>query len=131
VSALRRKSQTIDRLGDGISEYQYCEFRAIDKPLTPQQQAVLRSCTSRATITATSFINEYHWGNLKGDPLDWMQPYFDAHVYSANWGNCSLCYGCRCRHWTKGYCGCLYPKIGFGAQLDFCEAFSAHRFKEH
>jgi hypothetical protein len=26
-----------------MSEYQYYEFRAVDKPLTPQQQAELRS----------------------------------------------------------------------------------------
>jgi len=41
-----------------MSEYQYYEFRAVDRPLTPQQQAELRSRSSRATITATSFINE-------------------------------------------------------------------------
>lgn len=73
-----------------MSEYQYYEFSAIDHPLTPQQQAELRSRSSRATITANGFVNEYHWGDLKGDPQDWMQRYFDAHVYSANWGCCHL-----------------------------------------
>lgn len=73
-----------------MSEYQYYEFAAIDRPLTSRQQAELRSCSSRATITAGSFINEYHWGDLKGDPLDWMRRHFDAHVYSANWGCCRL-----------------------------------------
>ncbi|SEP79517.1 hypothetical protein SAMN04244573_00470 [Azotobacter beijerinckii] len=73
-----------------MSEYQYYEFAAIDRPLTPQQQAELRSRSTRATITASSFINEYHWGDLKGDPLDWMRRYFDAHVYYANWGSCCL-----------------------------------------
>lgn len=71
-----------------MSEYQYYEFAAVDRPLSPQQQAELRSRSTRATITAGSFINEYHWGDLKGDPLDWMVRYFDAHVYSANWGSC-------------------------------------------
>ncbi|MEX3816369.1 hypothetical protein AB3X96_40245 [Paraburkholderia sp. BR13439] len=42
----------------------------------------MRSFSTRATITASSFVNEYHWGNLKGDPLEWVQQYFDAHVYS-------------------------------------------------
>jgi hypothetical protein len=73
-----------------MSEYQYYEFAAVDRPLTPQQQAELRARSSRATITATSFINEYHWGDLKGDPLDWVRRWFDAHVYSANWGSCRL-----------------------------------------
>lgn len=70
-----------------MSEYQYYEFSAIDQPLSAQQQAELRARSTRATITPGSFVNEYHWGNLKGDPLDWMQRYFDAHVYFSNWGH--------------------------------------------
>jgi hypothetical protein len=73
-----------------VSEYQFYEFAAVDQPLTGQQQAELRSRSTRATITASSFVNEYHWGNLKGDPLDWVERYFDAHIYSANWGSCRL-----------------------------------------
>lgn len=74
-----------------MSEYQYYEFIAIDKPLTPKQMAELRACSSRASITPTSFVNDYQWGNLKGDPADWMRRYFDAHVYVANWCTCLLC----------------------------------------
>lgn len=70
-----------------MSEYQYYEFAAVDQPLSAQQQAELRARSTRARITACGFVNEYHWGDLKGDPLDWMQRYFDAHVYFANWGS--------------------------------------------
>lgn len=70
-----------------MSEYQYYEFAAVDQPLSAQQQAELRARSTRATITAGSFVNEYHWGDLKGDPLDWMRRYFDAHVYFANWAS--------------------------------------------
>lgn len=73
-----------------MSEYQYYEFAAIDKPLTSAQRAELRACSTRAVITATSFTNEYHWGDLKADPIEWMRRYFDAHVYSANWASCCL-----------------------------------------
>jgi hypothetical protein len=73
-----------------VSEYQYYEFAAVDRPLTGRQQAELRSRSTRATITGSSFVNEYHWGDLKGDPLDWVERYFDAHIYSANWGICRL-----------------------------------------
>lgn len=73
-----------------MSEYQYYEFVAIDEPLTPKQMAELRSRSSRASITSTSFVNDYQWGNLKGDPADWMRRYFDAHVYVANWCTCCL-----------------------------------------
>ncbi|MHB0916324.1 MAG: BAR domain-containing protein [Thiobacillus sp.] len=73
-----------------MSEYQYYEFVAIDTPLTPKQMAELRARSSRASITPTSFVNDYQWGNLKGDPADWMRRYFDAHVYVANWCTCLL-----------------------------------------
>lgn len=73
-----------------MSEYQYYEFVAIDEPLTPKQMAELRARSSRASITPTSFVNDYQWGNLKGDPVDWMRRYFDAHVYMANWCTCIL-----------------------------------------
>lgn len=73
-----------------MSEYQYYEFIAIDEPLTPKQMAELRARSSRAHITPTSFVNDYQWGNLKGDPVDWMRRYFDAHVYVANWCTCCL-----------------------------------------
>jgi len=73
-----------------MSEYQYYEFVAIDEPLTPKQMAELRARSSRASITPASFVNDYQWGDLKGDPVDWMWRYFDAHVYVANWCTCLL-----------------------------------------
>ena len=71
-----------------MSEYQYYEFATLDASLSKAQQAELRACSTRARITAGGFINEYHWGDLKGDPFDWMQRYFEAHVYTSNWGRC-------------------------------------------
>ncbi|AMO68649.1 hypothetical protein DOK_09606 [gamma proteobacterium BDW918] len=73
-----------------MSEYQYYEFIAIDEPLTSKQMAELRSCSSRAHITSSSFVNDYQWGDLKANPVDWMRRYFDAHVYVANWCTCIL-----------------------------------------
>lgn len=73
-----------------MSEYQYYEFRAVDRPLTTDEMAELRSKSARAAISPGGFVNEYHWGDLKGDPREWMQRYFDAFVYSANWRTCSL-----------------------------------------
>ncbi|HEX5119450.1 MAG TPA: hypothetical protein VFW65_30030 [Pseudonocardiaceae bacterium] len=69
-----------------MSEYQYYEFLAIDRPLGDTEQAEVRSLSTRATITATSFVNEYHWGDFKGDPNRLMERYYDAHLYLANWG---------------------------------------------
>jgi hypothetical protein len=70
-----------------MSEYQYYEFTAIDQPLNREQITQLRSYSSRATITPSSFVNEYHWGDFKGSVTDWMRRYFDAFVYTANWGH--------------------------------------------
>ena len=69
-----------------MSEYQYYEFQAIDRPLDRAAQDALRSISSRARITATSFTNQYEWGDLKGDPHKFMERWFDLHLYVANWG---------------------------------------------
>jgi hypothetical protein len=69
-----------------VSEYQYYEFLAVDRPLDTRAQAEVRSLSSRARITASSFINEYHWGNFRGNPSRMMERYYDAHLYLANWG---------------------------------------------
>jgi hypothetical protein len=69
-----------------VSEYQYYEFLAIDRPLDDEEQAAVRSLSTRARITATSFVNEYHWGDFKGNPNLLMESYYDAHLYVANWG---------------------------------------------
>ena len=69
-----------------MSEYQYYEFLALDRPLTSEQRAELRSISTRAEITATRFVNEYQWGDLKGDPRTMLERYFDAFLYLANWG---------------------------------------------
>jgi hypothetical protein len=73
-----------------VSEYQYYEFTAIDRPLTTREQSELRSLSTRAEITAGSFVNTYEWGNFKGDPRKLMERYFDAHLYLTNWGTREL-----------------------------------------
>jgi hypothetical protein len=69
-----------------MSEYQYYDFKAIDHALTKTEMTALRSISTRAVITSTSFTNHYEWGDLKADPLKLLATYFDAFVYVANWG---------------------------------------------
>jgi hypothetical protein len=69
-----------------MSEYQYYEFQAIDRPLGEADLAELRALSSRARITRTSFTNHYEWGDFKGDPAQLMRRWFDLHLYLANWG---------------------------------------------
>jgi len=69
-----------------MSEYQYYEFKAVDRPLTRDQIDELRALSSRADITSTSFQNTYNYGDFRGNPDDLMEEYFDAHVYVSNFG---------------------------------------------
>ena len=69
-----------------MSEYQYYEFQALDRPLTEQQIRELRRLSTRAEITPTKFVNTYHWGDFRGNPHHLMEKYFDTFVYFANWG---------------------------------------------
>lgn len=70
-----------------MSEYQYYEFQAIDRPLGGADREALRALSTRARITATSFTNVYEWGDFKGDPARLMENWFDLHLYLANWGS--------------------------------------------
>ncbi len=91
-----------------MSEYQYYEFLAIDKPLDKRAMAALRAITSRAEITPTSLVNVYYFGDFKGDPDRLMDRYFDAFLYVANWGThrfmLRLPRGCFDLAATKPYC---------------------------
>jgi hypothetical protein len=69
-----------------LSEYQYYEFQAIDRPLSEADRQDLRALSTRARITATSFNNYYEWGDFGGDPRKLVERWFDLHLYLANWG---------------------------------------------
>jgi hypothetical protein len=89
-----------------MSEYQYYEFLALDRPLTEKQRAELRSISTRAEITATRFVNEYQWGDLKGDPRAMVERYFDAFLYLANWGTRRLMFRLPRGCWMQRRRGC-------------------------
>ena len=69
-----------------MSEYQYYEFQAIDRPLEEADQEALRNLSSRARITSTRFTNHYNWGDFHGNPRKMLERWFDLHLYLANWG---------------------------------------------
>jgi hypothetical protein len=53
-----------------MSEYQYYEFLAIDRPLKEDEMAELRALSTRATITAVSLTNEnFMAGHLRRKTL--------------------------------------------------------------
>ncbi len=84
-----------------MSDYQYYEFLALDRPLTAAEQAEVRQLSTRARITATRFTNEYEWGDFKGSPDQMMQRYYDAHLYFANWGTHRIMLRLPRTPWTR------------------------------
>ena len=73
-----------------MSEYQYYEFQAIDRPLEEADKKALRRISSRAEITSTRFTNVYNYGDFHGRPRKLMERWFDLHLYLANWGTRTL-----------------------------------------
>ena len=69
-----------------MSEFQYYEFVAIDRPLSATAQKRLRAITTRVMITSTRLVNTYGWGNFKADPRDLVARHFDVFLDDANWG---------------------------------------------
>ncbi|WP_194895105.1 hypothetical protein [Catenulispora pinisilvae] len=69
-----------------MSEYQYYEFLALDQPLSDDAYEYVRDLSTRAEITRTRFVNEYQWGDFRGNPSALMDLCYDAHLYFANWG---------------------------------------------
>jgi len=49
-----------------MSEYQYYEFRAVDRPLGAAGQRALRQISTRATITATSLVKVHRIVDVAG-----------------------------------------------------------------
>ncbi len=70
-----------------MSEFQYYEFQAIDRPLSEADRRSLRNLSTRARIASTSFTNSYEWGDFKGNPDRLMEMWFDLHLYLANFGS--------------------------------------------
>ncbi|MBW4540720.1 MAG: hypothetical protein KME43_16450 [Myxacorys chilensis ATA2-1-KO14] len=73
-----------------MSEYQYYEFQAIDRPLTKKEQDEIRQLSSRVQLTPNQAIFLYNYGNFRGDPEKVLTQYFDMMFYIANWGTWQL-----------------------------------------
>lgn len=73
-----------------MSEYQYYEFQAIDRPLTANEQAEIRKLSSRVQPTPTQAVFVYNYGDFRGSPEEILATYFDAMLYIANWGSWQL-----------------------------------------
>lgn len=69
-----------------MSEYQYYDFRSLDKALTAQQQMRVSRLSSRAKVTAHHAQFVYNYGDFHGNIKQLMAEDFDMMLYMANWG---------------------------------------------
>lgn len=73
-----------------MSEYQYYEFLALDKPLSTSEQSYIQSLSSRVQLTSNQAIFTYSYGDFRGDPQQVLEKCFDIMLYMANWGTRQL-----------------------------------------
>ncbi len=70
-----------------MSEYQYYEFRAIDRPLTGKEQQSVAQLSSRVDPHPGRAVFTYSWSDFPGQPEEVLARYYDAMLYMANWGS--------------------------------------------
>lgn len=70
-----------------MSERRYYEFQMVDRPITAEQQAVMRKLPSRAELSTTCAAFDYSSGSVRGEPLKVLEQHVDALLYIANWGD--------------------------------------------
>src|SRR5437016_9128413 len=73
-----------------MSEYQFYEFRTIDKALTVKEQKETGSWSSRALATDSGVVFTYSYGDFPKDVMSVVDQYFDALFYCSNWGDIRL-----------------------------------------
>jgi len=77
-----------------MSEYQYYEFRTVNRQLTAEERKRVNALSSHGETTATSFSVTYNYGNFKHSENNVLATYFDIFFYISNWGSLTLkfCY---------------------------------------
>lgn len=73
-----------------MSEYQYYEFMAIDKPLTEAEQSKMRKISSRAQVTSKNASFVYNYKDFPGNAEKILEQHFDAMLYVSNFGDRKL-----------------------------------------
>lgn len=69
-----------------MSEYQYYEFRAVDKPLSNEQKAAVSNLYNRAVVSPYWATFVYNGGEFAGDVEQLMADTFDMMLHVTNWG---------------------------------------------
>jgi hypothetical protein len=65
-------------------EYQYFEFRALERPLTKEEQQRIKNISKRVQLTSTQAVFPYNYGDISHPPEKLVEKYFDAMLYVTN-----------------------------------------------
>ena len=69
-----------------MSEYQYVEFRAVDRPLDDKQLAFAEEQSSHAEVSRWNLNVEYNYGSFRGDVDGLLRGGFDLYLEYSNYG---------------------------------------------
>ncbi len=84
-----------------MSSYEYHEFRAVDRLLTPAEQREVASLSSRAEVSARHAAYTYNYSSFRGVPEKLLTKCFDAMFYIDNSG-LRLTFRLSARHFEPG-----------------------------
>ncbi len=51
-----------------MSEYQYHEWQAVDRVLTPEEQAAVNGLSSHIEVSSSRAVVTYNWSDFRHDP---------------------------------------------------------------
>ena len=69
-----------------MSEYQYYEFRTINRRLTEKERNEVSGLSSRTTATSTGAVFVYNYSDFRHDEREVLKKYFEAMIYVSNFG---------------------------------------------
>ncbi len=73
-----------------MGSFEMHHFRAIDRPLSTEEQKEIDSWSSRFSPTSTGITYIYHYGSFKKNPDKIFHQYFDAMLHVSSWGTQQL-----------------------------------------
>lgn len=73
-----------------MSEFQYYEFRTVNRHLTQKEIEEVRKLSSRARVSKDRAIFIYNFGGFRDNSDDVLLNYFDAFLYTSNFGTKKL-----------------------------------------
>jgi hypothetical protein len=73
-----------------MSEFQFYDFRRIDKALTSEEVKMVKGLSSHIDVSSRRAVVSYSYGSFKHDEEIIVAQFFDALLYQTNWGQKKL-----------------------------------------